>query len=162
MSATSRILSRIVTFLACLAQPAVVGGSFGQAPEPTPAKSGSAFDRAVAKVEEIAGAGDFSKRSATWERRVESGSVHAVNVHFYAGNEYRLVLGHDIAAEVDIVVFDARRKLVPAAILRCEGAMVVHIMAARSGTYSVEVRTGGVQNATEATPVALALTYVYK
>lgn len=98
----------------------------------------------------------MNSRRALWSRELAKGEVIEVPVQLYSGNEYAFALGFDGAGAMpQISLRDDRGRLVPAALGRTPGALVLRAVSRRAGVYHLRVAAGPEQ-------VVLALTYVYR
>ena len=128
-------------------------------PKPLPVvaepKITQAMDRARAASIALASEG-YSRRNAIWSQLLEVGEIADIPVQIYARNEYAFAVGVDGAgAAPEISLFDDRGRLVPAALLRQNGVIVLTVSPTRAGVFHLQVHAGS-------SKAALALTYVFK
>jgi hypothetical protein len=114
-----------------------------------------AVDRARAAA--VAAAGDqLYSRRAIWAEELVGGATVEVPIQLYAGNEYVFALGSDgLGAKPEITLRDGDGRLIPAALMRSRGSLLLTVTPTATGVYRLHIGASGEK-------VALALTYVFR
>lgn len=156
--------------LALAQDPPAAGDKTGDKTTEAPASTGGGGEvkkgsleraraRAQAAVDELAPAGNYSRRAAIWEAELDGAEPAVIPVQLFAGNEYRFIIGFDSpGGDLGLAVFDARGRVIASEVERAEGRMVMVIKPAGSGVHRIRVRVLD----SGAGAVAAALTYIYK